>query len=265
MSDVGGNYGETSESATDAASDADEKNQLHETEAKAGDVSPAAKSEAATEATAQQTAEAQLHSAEASTGDVSPAEKSEAATEAAAQRTAEAQLRSAEAQDDWSNAGVQKFTPNYPPPIPPRIQSGLMLNTRVAVTVFFIVTIDTVELGAWAKCSGLGMKIGSQDRKESGMTLFEHNLPGNLHYEHITLERPATSDSRAVMSWFMSYHMLPIPTSGAITCMGEEGAPIMSWELTGITPVSWTGPSFDASSPANFGTEKLTFAHMGFL
>jgi len=109
------------------------------------------------------------------------------------------------------------------------------------------------------------MKIESKAREEYGMTLFQHNLPGHLVYDPIVLERPLTSDSRAVMSWFMSYHMLPIPTSGVITCVDQKGIPIMSWEMTGITPVSWKGPDFDATAGSALPTEKLTFAHQGFL
>src|SRR5579875_798511 len=112
MSDIGGNEGETSESETDSSSDAHEKSELHQTEATAGDVSEAEK----------------------------PADS----TEAAADQAEKSLMAQAAAQDDWSNAGLQTENVVYPPPTPPTIQVGLMLNTDVAINVFFIVTIDTV-------------------------------------------------------------------------------------------------------------------------
>lgn len=266
MSDVGGgNYGDSSESETDAASDSDEKSQLHSAEAANPETDAAEKPEAATEAAAQQSGEAQLKSAEAKNPETDAAEKPEGATESTAQESAVALMHQADAAVAWSNAGLGADVQAYPPPVPPAIQAGLQLNTDVAINVFFVVIIDTVDLGAWSKCTGLGMKIGTTDREESGMTLFQHHLPGHLSYEHITLERPLTSDCRAVMSWFMSYHMLPIPTSGVIICMNQLGVPVMSWEMTGITPVSWKGPSLDAMGADNVATEQLTFAHEGFL
>lgn len=165
---------------------------------------------------------------------------------------------------EWGNAGVGHFNPPTAPLIPPPAQAGIRLNTNIGINVFFTVSIDTVDLGAWSKCTGLGMKIDTKPRSEAGMTLFQHQLPNHLIYEHITLERPLTRDCQSVLNWFMAYHMLPIPTSGQITATDQGGSPVMTWELTGVTPVAWKGPNFDATGGDNVATESLTIAHTGF-
>jgi hypothetical protein len=37
------------------------------------------------------------------------------------------------------------------------------------------------------------------------------------------------------------------------------------WEMMGVSPVKWTGPSMDASTGVAMAMESLTIAHMGFL
>jgi phage tail-like protein len=132
------------------------------------------------------------------------------------------------------------------------------------VSVFFTVSVDAIDLGPWSKLSGLGMTISTTDRPDTAMSFFEHHLPAHMTYSHITLERPVSADSATLMSWLSAYHMLPIPTAGQINCVDQTGAVLMSWQMFGVTPVSWKGPSMDALSPA-VATEVLTLAHMGFL
>jgi phage tail-like protein len=167
---------------------------------------------------------------------------------------------------DWGNVGL-RFTP--PPSttlMAPPAQAGLRYNTNIAISVFFTVTIDTVDLGSWSKCTGLGMSISYDERNESNMSYLQHHLPGHLVYDKITLERPLTRDCQAVLSWFSSFHLIPIPTSAQITCVDQAGALLMSWELTGVTPHTWKGPTLDATAgTAVAATEQLTFHHQGFL
>jgi phage tail-like protein len=133
------------------------------------------------------------------------------------------------------------------------------------VSVFFTVTLDVVDLGVWSKISGLGMEIKTTPRTEFGMTLFQHNLPAHLSYGNITLSRPASADASTVMHWLSSYHMLPIPSAGQISAVDQTGMVVMSWEMFGVTPVSWKGPDLDAAAPAQVAMEHMTLAHMGFM
>jgi phage tail-like protein len=96
------------------------------------------------------------------------------------------------------------------------------------------------------------------------MNFFQHHLPNHLKYDNIVLERPVSADTATVMNWLSAYHMLPIPTTGEVACVDQSGKVLMSWEMFGVTPVSWKGPNFDANA-TNVATEVLTLAHMGFL
>jgi phage tail-like protein len=132
------------------------------------------------------------------------------------------------------------------------------------ISVFFSVTVDTFDLGDWTKMSGLGMTISTTDRPESAMNFFQHHLPAHLDYGKITLERPISPETGAVMAWLNAYHLLPIPTAGQIQCLDQTRSVVMSWEMFGVTPVSWRGPTMDAMT-SSIAMEALTFTHMGFL
>jgi phage tail-like protein len=165
---------------------------------------------------------------------------------------------------DWSNVGTQKRTwASVSMPAAP-ISPGLQLDLSPALSVFFSVSLDVIDLGMWSKMSGLGLQIESKSRPDSAMSFLEHHLPGHITYNHITLERPLSTDSQLILEWISTYHMLPIPTAGQIICLDQTGTPIIMWEMIGVSPVSWKGPTLDAHG-LSVVTEQLTLAHMGFL
>jgi hypothetical protein len=86
-----------------------------------------------------------------------------------------------------------------------------------------------------------------------------------MAYDHITFTRPVSPDSAAVTAWISAYHLLPVPTAGQIVCLDQTGSIVMAWEMMGVTPVKWQGPSMDAAAGIATATESLTIAHMGFL
>jgi phage tail-like protein len=140
----------------------------------------------------------------------------------------------------------------------------MSVSEHPGLSLFFKVTLEIVDLGYWTKVSGLGMTIATDDRGDSAMTFFQHHLPGHMTYEKLTLERPVSSDTATVMNWLSAYHMLPVPTTGEVACVDQTRGTLMSWEIFGVTPVSWRGPTLDANA-TNIATEVLTLAHMGFM
>lgn len=140
-----------------------------------------------------------------------------------------------------------------------------MSDSGPGISHFFSVSIDSVDLGSWMKMSGIGMSIESRARGDSAMTFFQHHLPGPMTYDHITFTRPVGPDSAAVTAWLSAYHMLPVPTAGQIVCLDQTGSILMMWEMMGVSPVKWVGPSMDASTGVSTAMESLTIAHMGFL
>ena len=174
--------------------------------------------------------------------------------------------QSAAGAQDFANVGLDHFNPSYAPLIPTPMQAGIRYNDAVGISVFFKVQVDAVDLGSWSKCSGLGITLGYDSRSEQGMTLIEHHLPKSLTYTKITLQRPLTSDCRVAMEWITAYHMLPIPTTAQITCMDQAGRTIAVWDMLGVTPESWKGPTFDSTAgTATIAMEELSFHHQGFL
>jgi len=132
------------------------------------------------------------------------------------------------------------------------------------LSIFFTVEIDAIDLGSWATMSGLGIALETTDRGDTAMTFFQHHLPAHIKYSNITLGRPLSPKSADVINWISAYHILPIPTAGQITCLDQTGATVMTWQMLGVSPVNWKGPSMDAGT-AHPATETLELAHMGFL
>jgi phage tail-like protein len=138
------------------------------------------------------------------------------------------------------------------------------VSTHPAISVYFSVEVDGVDLGSWITCSGLGMEIDTQARGDSAMTFVMHHLPGHLKYSHLVLGRPVSPDTSKVMAWISAFHLLPVPTAAQVTALDPAGHTVISWQLFGVTPVKWTGPSFDAAQ-VQIAKEQLELAYMGFL
>jgi len=52
--------------------------------------------------------------------------------------------------------------------------------------------------------------------------------------------------------------------TGEISALDPEGQAIVTWNLEGIYPVRWSGPSLDIGNN-QVATETLELAHNGFL
>jgi phage tail-like protein len=132
-----------------------------------------------------------------------------------------------------------------------------------AISVFFSVEVDGIDLGSWTTCSGLGMEIETETRGDTSMTFVTHHLPGHLKHSNLVLGRPVSPDTAKVMAWFTSFHMVPTPTSAQVTALDPGMRTVMSWQLLGVTPVKWTGPSFDAAQ-LQVAREQLELAYESF-
>lgn len=132
------------------------------------------------------------------------------------------------------------------------------------LTSFFNVTIDGVNLGSWTGVSGISMSFNHEAKVDSAVSFLQNHLPGPLTYGDITLTRIPNQWTNATMAWFSSFHMLPVPATAEI--LGKDGQlnTVISWELIGVVPKSWTGPSFKVGE-ATHGTETLVLQHWGFL
>ena len=133
-----------------------------------------------------------------------------------------------------------------------------------AVALFFSVNITNYDLGVFTSCEGLGVEVAVKPLEEGGQNFYVHQLPGRMKYTNIKLSRPVNSDSAVVARWFASMASGVKKTDATITALTAHGRAIVSWNLLGVFPVRWTGPSFSTDS-AKTVTETIELAHNGFL
>lgn len=139
-----------------------------------------------------------------------------------------------------------------------------------AVSVCFVVQLDSIGLGAWNSCDGLGCEVVIEQREEGGNNNFVWQLPTRIKYPNIKLTRPLTKDTEKVAKWFADWVRRGARWSGAgdktgvIQAMTVDGTVVAKWGLIGVVPVRWTGPSLNPDSP-KVATETIEIAHHGFI
>ncbi len=132
------------------------------------------------------------------------------------------------------------------------------------LTTYFNVSIDGMNLGGWTGVSGISMSFAHEAKVDSAVSFLQNHLPGPLTYGPITLTRIPNEFTNATMAWFSSFHVLPVPATAEIVGKNGSGGTVISWELIGVVPKNWTGPSFKMGE-ATPGTETLVLEHWGFL
>jgi phage tail-like protein len=68
------------------------------------------------------------------------------------------------------------------------------------------------------------------------------------------------STSDFLMIWLQTQMIAVLPMTMAITAMTAGGEEITTWNLSGVVPVKWSGPSLDVMSN-NVATETLEIAY----
>jgi phage tail-like protein len=120
------------------------------------------------------------------------------------------------------------------------------------------------DLGNWTKCDGLSVEYDVFEYKEGGENAFIHRIPGRAKYQNIKLTRPLNKDSKKVSDWIASLKVEVRRQTAEIAALDTEGKPICTWNLDGVYPVRWNGPSLDIGN-TQIATETLELAHNGFL
>jgi len=139
----------------------------------------------------------------------------------------------------------------------------------------FRVTVDGLDLGSWSACKGLTVELKVIKVDSGGDYSTQRILPDHVEYSNITLQRAVhPTDSKTVkawleekvtqwMNWSGSGDIYPGGTA-TITLYGAQGTKVMEWDLTGVYPVSWSGPELEANKK-DVAIETLELAHQGFL
>jgi phage tail-like protein len=153
---------------------------------------------------------------------------------------------------------------------------GMTLNSDFpyGLAMRFKVYVDGLSLGSWSACKGLKVELKVTRVVAGGNYWYEHILPDRISYSTIILERAVhPRDSQRVQDWlgkvasqWMNYSGDDSYQAGTaeITLLGATGQQVMSWTLTGVYPVCWSGPALSATENKT-AIETLELAHQGFL
>jgi phage tail-like protein len=134
-----------------------------------------------------------------------------------------------------------------------------------ALALRFHVTIDDQgSLGSWSKCDGLTVEYEVMEYQEGGQNDYVHRLPGRCKYQNIKLTRPLDKTSADVASWVAGQRKKVERSNAEIAVLDPAGEVVAKWNLNGVYPVKWTGPSLDATGN-QIAIETLELAHNGFL
>jgi phage tail-like protein len=137
-----------------------------------------------------------------------------------------------------------------------------MSEELFATSVFFRLTIGGDDLGAFHTCDGMGAQMEVEQFSEGGNNGFVWQLPSRISWSNITMTRPVGADSGKVLAWMNKVLGKVERKNGEIVALQPDLTPIARWQVLGIVPIRWQGPSFDPSS-SQAAKETLEFAHEG--
>lgn len=135
----------------------------------------------------------------------------------------------------------------------------------LGLSLRYMVIIDgQTSLGEWTKCEGLAVEYDVFEYAEGGNNSFTYRFPGRRKYTNIKLTRAIDTSTGAVMAWLASIQAKAVGTTAQITVLDSTGDVVFAWNLIGVFPVKWTGPTLDAGAKS-VATETLELVHNGFL
>lgn len=138
-----------------------------------------------------------------------------------------------------------------------------MDDSDPGLSVCFAVKIDDNDLGTFNSCEGLGCEVVIEQREEGGNNGFVWQLPSRLKYSNVKFTRPLGPDTTKIAKWFASMTSGVKRRTATIAVMRGDGSVVATWELDGVVPVRWSGPTLNLDSP-KVAIETVEIAHHGF-
>jgi phage tail-like protein len=183
-----------------------------------------------------------------------------------------------------SDMNVKIGTVPTPPKLPPDVSVGTVStppanlgppngepDTEPQITsMIFEVSIDGHDLGHWSKVDGLAVKFELAEYRAGDGDNYRWIEPAYTTYQNVKLGRMTTlKHTKLIMDWIQSTAFNSKKVTAAIRGYPfwhnkRDSSLAVQWTLTGVLPVSWTGPQFDSQS-GNVAMEILELAHEGFL
>jgi phage tail-like protein len=143
-------------------------------------------------------------------------------------------------------------------------EKGRKSSEDPAVSVCFSVNVGGNELGAFNTCDGLGCEVVMEQREEGGNNGFVWQLPTRVKYTNVKLTRPVGPDSAKLTKWIASFASGVERKTATISARTADLEVVATWNLDGVIPVRWSGPSLNPDSP-KVAMETIELAHHGFL
>jgi phage tail-like protein len=136
-----------------------------------------------------------------------------------------------------------------------------MAKAPTPVSLFVVKVPDIDTIGLFTQCSGLEIKVDVLEYAEGGNNEFVHQLPGQVSYPNLVLERGLTNED-AVLKWFNATRTQPQLKEVTITFQTHTQQPIRTFTFADAFPVRWSGPTSQAGA-STVALEMLEIAHSG--
>ena len=104
-----------------------------------------------------------------------------------------------------------------------------------------------ISLGTWTKIENLSFAYAVEDYREGGLNTYTRKIIGPLKYENVRLSRPVDSDSMLIAIWLTANLVKIVPQTMSIIALDSAGNEVTQWNLSGVVPVKWTGPTLDVN------------------
>jgi phage tail-like protein len=127
----------------------------------------------------------------------------------------------------------------------------------------FVVEIDSVQHGGFARVKGMARETKFESRREGGVNDFEYKLATGTTYGNLVLERGIVDDY--LFRWHQAVVDGDVERRSLTLVINDETGTreTWRWHVEGAYPVKWTGTDLDANSGAVF-VESVELAHHGF-
>lgn len=127
----------------------------------------------------------------------------------------------------------------------------------------FVIMIDQIQHGGFAKVKGLQRETKVESFREGGVNDFERKLVTLTSYPNLVLER-GLSDP-ALWSWHQDVVEGRVQRHNVMITLRDSGQrDVRSWTAQDAFPVKWGASDFDAAS-GQVVTESVELAHHGVL
>ena len=125
----------------------------------------------------------------------------------------------------------------------------------------FLVEIEGLVSGGFARVKGLQREIKHESFREGGVNEYEHKLFTQVSYPSVILERGLALDD--LWNWALAASEGDVQRKNIwIRLQNEHGDKALAWQLEWAMPVKWAATDLDAAS-SQVIMESIELAHHG--